>query len=86
VRAALRAADWQAVRDAIDRMSATARQDPAWTYWYARALGAQGRGDGARAYYLRISGQPDFYGLLASEELGAMAGCRSLSRSERSGG
>jgi soluble lytic murein transglycosylase len=74
VRAALRAADWQAVRDATDRMSVAARQDPAWTYWYGRALGAQGRDDGARAYYLRISGQPNFYGLLASEELGAMAG------------
>jgi soluble lytic murein transglycosylase len=72
-RAALRAADWQAVRDAIDRMSVTARQDPAWTYWYGRALGAQGVADGARAYFLRISGLPNFYSLLAAEELGAMA-------------
>ena len=69
-RAALRAADWQVVRDAIDRMSANTRQDPAWTYWYGRALGAQGTADGARAYYLRISTQPNFYGLLAAEELG----------------
>lgn len=69
-RAALRAADWQAVRDAVDRLSAGARQDPAWTYWYGRALGAQGVTDGARAYYLRISAQPNFYGLLAAEELG----------------
>jgi soluble lytic murein transglycosylase len=73
-RAALRAADWQAVRDAIDRMSAGARQDPAWTYWYGRALGVQGRNDGARAYFLRISGQPNFYGLLAAEELGTVGG------------
>jgi soluble lytic murein transglycosylase len=73
-RAALRAADWQAVRDAVDRMSVSARQDAAWTYWYGRALGAQGVADGARAYYLRISGQPNFYGLLAAEEMGAMAG------------
>ncbi len=73
-RTALRAADWQMVRDAVDRMSVNARQDPAWTYWYGRALGTQGRDDGARAYFLRISGQPDFYGLLAAEELGAMAG------------
>lgn len=70
VRAALRAGDWQLVRDAIDPMSATARQDPAWTYWYGRALGALGGADGARAYYLRISGQPNFYGMLAAEELG----------------
>ena len=69
-RAALRALDWQMVRDAIDPMSVTARQDPAWTYWYGRALGAQGGAEGARAYYLRIAGQPNFYGLLAAEELG----------------
>jgi soluble lytic murein transglycosylase len=71
-RAALRAGDWQAVRDAVDRMSVAARQDQAWTYWYGRALAAQGVAEGARAYYLRISGQPNFYGLLAAEELGAM--------------
>jgi soluble lytic murein transglycosylase len=71
-RAALRDADWDTVRDAIDRMSLLARQDPAWTYWYGRALGAQDREDGARAYFLRISGQPNFYGLLAAEELGTM--------------
>ena len=71
-RAALRVPDWQAVRDAIDRMSQSARQDPAWTYWYGRALGAQGTADGARAYYLRISTQPNFYGQLAAEELGVI--------------
>ena len=51
-------------------MSAAARQEAAWTYWYGRALAAQGETDGARAYFLRIAGQPDFYGLLATEELG----------------
>ncbi|HVP08956.1 MAG TPA: transglycosylase SLT domain-containing protein [Burkholderiales bacterium] len=73
-RAALRAGDWSTVRDSIDRMSADARRDPAWTYWYGRALAAQGVSEGAHAYYLRISAQPTFYGLLAAEELGAMAG------------
>jgi len=72
-RAALRAADWQMVRNAIDRLSAGARLDPAWTYWYGRALGALGQEGGAHAYFLRIADQPNFYGLLASEELGAMA-------------
>jgi len=69
-RAALRAGDWQMVRDAIDPMSVAARQDPAWTYWYGRALAAQDNAEGARAYYLRISEQPHFYGLLATEDLG----------------
>jgi len=73
-RAALRAADWQTVREAIDRMSPAARREPAWSYWYGRALGAQGSEDGARAYFLRIAEQPSFYGLLAAEELGYMAG------------
>jgi soluble lytic murein transglycosylase len=69
-RMALRRGYWPAVRDAIDRMSAEARRDPAWTYWYGRALAAQGEMQGSRAYYQRIAGQTDFYGLLANEELG----------------
>ena len=69
-RAALRRGSWQTVRDSIDRMSPELRREPAWTYWYGRALAAQGEATGSRAYYLRIAGNPDFYGLLASEELG----------------
>jgi len=70
VRAALRVGRWDVVRDTIDLMSATTRHEPAWTYWYGRALAAQGEETGSRAYYLRIAGQTDFYGLLAAEELG----------------
>jgi soluble lytic murein transglycosylase len=72
-RAALRAGRWQALRDAVDRLSAQARSDPAWTYWYGRALAAQGNEAGARAYYQRVAGQTDFYSLLATEELGYLA-------------
>ena len=72
-RVALRRADWAAVRDAIDRMSGEARRDSTWSYWYGRALAAQGEEMGSRAYYLRIAGQTDFYGLLANEELGYVA-------------
>ncbi len=72
-RAALRRARWATVRSAIDRMSPASRQEPVWTYWYGRALAAQGEEAGARAYYLRIAGQTDFYGLLANEELGYVA-------------
>ena len=72
-RAALRRASWTAVADAIDRMSPEARREPAWTYWYGRALAARGEETGSRAYFLRIAGQTDFYGLLANEELGYVA-------------
>lgn len=70
VRAALRRGHWKTVRATIDRMSHAARQEPAWIYWYGRALAAAGDEAGARAYYLRISGQTEFYSQLASEELG----------------
>jgi soluble lytic murein transglycosylase len=69
-RAALRRGAWQTVRESIDRMSPEVRREAAWTYWYGRALAAQGEATGSRAYYLRIAGQTDFYGLLANEELG----------------
>ncbi len=72
-RAALRRGNWQIVREAIDAMTAAARRDPAWSYWYGRALAAQGNKEGARAYYTRIGGRTDFYGLLAGEELGYVA-------------
>jgi soluble lytic murein transglycosylase len=70
VRAALRRGHWQTVRDTIDRMSPEVRRYSAWTYWYARALAAHGEETASRAYYLRIAGQADYYGLLADEELG----------------
>jgi soluble lytic murein transglycosylase len=72
-RAALRAGEWRTLRAAVDPMSILARQDPAWTYWYGRALGAQGDAEGARAYYRRIAGQPYYYSVLATEELGEQA-------------
>ena len=72
-RAALRAGDWRVLREAVEPMSPAARQDMAWTYWTGRALAAQGDADGARAQFLRIAGQPLFYSVLATEELGGEA-------------
>jgi len=69
-RAALRAGQWKVVRESIDRMTPANANHPAWVYWYGRALAAQGEETGSRAFYLRIAGQTDFYGLLANEELG----------------
>jgi soluble lytic murein transglycosylase len=70
IRAALRERNWQVVRESIDRLSFSTAHQSAWIYWYGRALAAQGEEMSSRAYYLRIAGQADFYGLLASEELG----------------
>jgi soluble lytic murein transglycosylase len=70
VRAALRVHDWGAVRRAIAAMPPNIAAQPDWTYWQARALAAGGHSDEARALFLRIGGQPNFYGNLADEELG----------------
>jgi len=94
-RAALRAGHWVSLRDAIDEMSTEAHRNPAWTYWYGRALADLGRSSGARAHFLRIAGEPDFYGLLATEALGDYAtlpepkyeaSSEDLARAERNAG
>ena len=70
VRAALRTHDWSAVRHAITAMPPPLAAQPEWTYWQGRALAAGNQLDAARLNYLKIGGQPNFYGNLADEELG----------------
>ena len=71
VRAGLRATDWPLVKNAIEGMNPAVRsRDPAWTYWYGRALKAEGQDAKARESYELIADQYNFYGQLAREELG----------------
>ncbi|AGW88595.1 MULTISPECIES: lytic transglycosylase domain-containing protein [Cupriavidus] len=71
VRAALRQGDWKQVRQAVELMRPELRaKDPAWLYWYGRALKAEGRDTEAQQNFQQIAGQFNFYGQLASEELG----------------
>ncbi len=69
VRAALRAGDWTSVKSTIDRMPAALRADPAWVFWYARALKVEGRPTEAHDHLVQIADQFNFYGQLAAEEL-----------------
>lgn len=70
VRAALRVQDWARVQRVISTMPTEWAQRPEWVYWQARALSALRQGEQANALFLRIAGQPNFYGQLAAEELG----------------
>lgn len=70
VRAALRVGDWKLVRQAVEAMPATERSLPEWTYWLGRAQAASGNKEAARLNFGSIAGQPNFYGILAGEELG----------------
>jgi soluble lytic murein transglycosylase len=69
-RAALRAGDWLAVHQFIDRMSPEGRRDPTWIYWDARAHQSLGRQTQAENGFRGIAGQFHFYGQLAAEEMG----------------
>jgi soluble lytic murein transglycosylase len=69
-RAALRAQDWRRLLAAIAAMPREQADLPDWTYWRGRALAATGHQEDALASYRKLSGQPNFYGNLADEELG----------------
>lgn len=70
IRAALRAGDWKLVKQGIEAMPPSLRDDSSWTYWLARALREEGKKDEANALMQSIASQTNFYGQLALEELG----------------
>jgi soluble lytic murein transglycosylase len=72
-RAALRTGHWHKVLEAIAPMSPQAKLDLAWTYWAGRAYAALGDVERAREQFERIAGQPLYYSVLATEELGGEA-------------
>lgn len=73
-RAALRASDWGAVKNAIATMSKTQAEEGAWRYWRARALKAQNFLVEANAIFAPLAKERHYYGWLAAEELESMLG------------
>jgi len=70
VRAALREKDWRLVKESIETMSDAVRvRDPAWTYWYGKALKELGD-ERANDQFEKLANQFNFYGQLSLEELG----------------
>ena len=74
VRAALRGADWQQVLAGVDAMPESMRRQGAWRYWKARALKEMGKQAQANAILAPLSTEHNFYGQMATEELGAVIG------------
>ena len=72
VRAALRAQDWPEVLAGIQAMSEAEQRNAVWRYWKARALKAQGKLASANLILAPLSKETNFYGQMASEELGAV--------------
>ena len=73
-RAALRANNWHEVWESISAMSPQQQNEGAWRYWKGRALMALGRPVEAEALFTDLSREYNFYGQLASEELGGAPG------------
>ena len=72
-RAALRREDWGTVLAAIEAMSPEQQREPAWRFWKARALKAQGRPGEAPLLLVELSREHHFYGQLATDALGSIA-------------
>ena len=71
IRSILLTGDWPWLLTTFEAMSPNLRErDPAWAYWYARALRTQGKDAAAQEQYRQLANQFHFYGLLAREELG----------------
>jgi soluble lytic murein transglycosylase len=73
-RAALRAQNWTELLEAVQAMSEGVQSEPEWRYWKARALKEQGNAAEANALLAPLSTGHEFYGLLATEELGEVIG------------
>jgi soluble lytic murein transglycosylase len=69
-RAALRVQNWQEILTSVNRMAPQQQHEDAWRYWKGRALKALGRTDEANELFSSLSGEYNFYGQLAAEELG----------------
>lgn len=69
-RAALRAGEWKTVLAAIQGLSPEEAREGAWRYWRARALRGLGSPDAAQALLATLVREPNFYGLLAADQLG----------------
>ena len=74
VRAALRAEAWPEVLAAIGQMTPREQQEAAWRYWRARALRELKRNDEAVPILAALSREFSFYGQLALDDLGPVAG------------
>jgi len=73
IRAALRAGDWNALADHIDKLPVERQKEGPWRYWRARAYAEGGDVVAANRLYVDLAGQHNFYGLMAREELGSVA-------------
>jgi soluble lytic murein transglycosylase len=67
IRFSLKYHQWPRVQHLIEQ--STAKDEPCWQYWLARALDAQGQQDKAHEIYQKLAKTRHYYGFLASRHL-----------------
>ncbi|WP_084182881.1 lytic transglycosylase domain-containing protein [Nevskia soli] len=70
VRAALWSGDWTRTAQALATLSPAQRELPRWRYWSARASEVQGDAAAARAVYVQLTANDNYYAVLSSARLG----------------
>ncbi len=70
LRWALQERDWTALAANLQKLTATARGDPAWRYWQAVVHERAGEQVLAEALLRDLARERDYYGFLAAERLG----------------
>lgn len=68
-RTGARHSDWALVLRATNEMNQNFLNTPAWLYWRGKAFNSMGRNAEAIALWNQIAARPEYYGILASEEL-----------------
>lgn len=71
VRSALAAGDFKATLAALDIMPTSQREDSRWRYLRGRVLAKLNRKDEANALFRSLSGEANFFGFLAADQIDA---------------
>ena len=67
LRRALKAQQWQLVRELLPLLSESKQQSTRWRYWQARVLQIQGEQPQAQVLFAELAKQRSFYGFLAAD-------------------
>lgn len=68
--ACLEAGDWKRLKRWTETVANPDMQESSWRYWRARSLEETGDAAAAKAIYADLSGERDYYGLMAASRLG----------------
>lgn len=70
-RMAIRAQDWSAIEQALERLGPETAREPVWQYWRGRVLETSGQGAAARPIFAELAAERGYYSFLSADRLNA---------------